>query len=106
MKLQVHRNTYEVDGRKVLSLEGHEACLIAWSIIHSVSRVDFYRFKGYSTRGMCASHHGNRGTKKRRVAIRQAWASMAAMIVGAADLMPHRFRTLPSGERVLLSGTK
>jgi hypothetical protein len=110
MKLQVHRNTYEVDGHKILSLEGHQVCLIAWSIIHSVPRADFYRFKGYSTRGMHTSHHGNWGTKKRRVATRQACASLAAMIEEAADLMPRKFRTLPSRERVvervLPSGTK
>lgn len=27
MKLKVHRNTYEVDGYKVVSLEGHKVCL-------------------------------------------------------------------------------
>jgi hypothetical protein len=36
--------------------------------------------------------------------------SLAAMIEGATDLMPHKFRMLPSGERVvehvLPSGTK
>jgi ribosomal protein L34E len=110
MKLEVHRNAYEVHGHKVVSLEGHEVCLNTWSIIHSVSRADFYRFKGYSTHGMHTSHHGNRGTKKRRVATRQACASLAAMIEGVANLMPHKFRTLPSGERVieriLPSGTK
>jgi hypothetical protein len=101
MKLQVHRNTYEVDKRKVLSLEGHEVCLIVWSIIHSISRANFYQFKGYSTCGMYASYHGNQGTKKRWVARWHACASLAAMIEGATDLMPHRFRTLPSGERVV-----
>jgi hypothetical protein len=110
MKLQVHRTAYEVDGRKVVFLEGHEVCVNAWSIIHSISRADFYWFKGYAARGMRASHHGNRGTKKRRVATRQACASLFAMIEVAADLMPHKFRTLPSGERViecvLPSGTK
>jgi hypothetical protein len=59
---------------------------------------------------MPALHHGNRGTKKRRVATRQACTSLAAMIEGATDLMPHRFCTLPSGKRVvehvLLSGMK
>jgi hypothetical protein len=70
MKLQVHRTTYDVDGRKVVSLKGHEVCVYAWSIIHSISRTDFYRFKRYATHGMRASHHGNRGTKKRRVATR------------------------------------
>jgi hypothetical protein len=110
MKLQVHRTAYEVDDRKVVSLEGCEVCVNAWSIIHSVSRDDFYRFKGYAARGMRASHHGNRGTKKRQVATRQACTSLSAMIEGATDLMPHKFRTLPSGERVvervLPSGTK
>jgi hypothetical protein len=42
MKLQVHTNAYEVDSRKVVSLENFEVCLNAWYIIHSVSRVDFY----------------------------------------------------------------
>jgi hypothetical protein len=110
MKLQVHRAAYEVDGRKVVSLEGCKVCVNAWSIIHSISRVDFYRFKRYVARGMRASYHGNRGTKKRRVAIRQACASLSTVIEGAANLMLHKFRTLPSRElvveRVLPSGTK
>jgi hypothetical protein len=59
IKLQVHRNAYKVDGRKVVFLEGHEICLNSWLIIHSVSRADIYRFKGYSTHGMRASHPGN-----------------------------------------------
>jgi hypothetical protein len=67
MKLQVHRTAYEVDGHKVVSLEGHEVCVNEWSIIHSVLRVDFYRFKGYVAHGMRASHHGNRGTKRGRL---------------------------------------
>jgi hypothetical protein len=70
MKLQVHRTAYEVDGRNVVSLEGHEVCVNAWYIIHSVSRADFYWFKGYAAHGMRASHHGNRETKKRQVATR------------------------------------
>jgi hypothetical protein len=45
MKLQVHRNAYEVERRRVVSLENFEVCLNAWYIIHSVSKADFYRFK-------------------------------------------------------------
>jgi hypothetical protein len=110
MKLQVHRNTYEVERRRVVSLENFEVCLKAWYIIHSVSKADLYRFKRNSTQGMRASHHGNRGTKKRRIATQQAFASLSAMIECSADLMPYKFRTLPTGERVvervLLARTK
>ena len=110
MKLQVHRNAYVVERRRVVSLESFEVCLNAWYIIHSVSKADFYRFKRNSAQGMRASHHGNRGTKKRRTATQQAFASLSAMIECSADLMPHKFRTLPTGERVvecvLPAGTK
>lgn len=68
MKLQVHRNAYEVDSRKVGLLENYEVCLNAWYTIHSISRVDFYQFKRNFVHGMYVSHHGNQGTKKRRIA--------------------------------------
>jgi hypothetical protein len=89
MKLQVHRNAYEVERRRVVSLENFEVCLNAWYIIHSVSKADFYRFKQNSMQGMHASHHGNRGTKKRRTTMQQAFTSLSAMIECSADLMPH-----------------
>jgi hypothetical protein len=54
-----------------------------------------------SAQGMRASHHGNWGTKKRRTATQQAFVSLSAMIECSADLMPHKFRTLPTGERVV-----
>lgn len=41
MKFQVHRTAYKIDGHKVVFLEGHEVCVNAWSIIHSVSWDDF-----------------------------------------------------------------
>ena len=66
MKLQVHRNAYEVEKKRVISLENFEVCLNAWYIIHNVSKTDFYQFKQNFVEGMRASHHGNRGTKKRR----------------------------------------
>jgi hypothetical protein len=50
---------------------------------------------------MRASHHGNWGTQKRRIATQQAFASLFAMIECSVDLMPHNFRTLPTGERVI-----
>jgi hypothetical protein len=68
MKLQVHRNAYEVDSRKVVSLENYEVCLNAWYIIHSIPRADFYQFKRNFAHGMHASHHRNQGTKKRHIA--------------------------------------
>ena len=101
MKLQIHRNTYEVDGRKVLLLEGHKVCLIEWSIIHRVLKADFYQFKRYSILGMPASHHGNRDAKKGWVATWQACTSLAAMIEGATNLMPHRISCFKIQKKLL-----
>jgi hypothetical protein len=97
-------------GTKIISLEGHEVCLMAWSIIYSILKADFYWFKRYSTSGMRASHHGNWSTKKNQVATQQACASLLIMIEGIADFMLYNFCTLPNGERVvervLFFGTK
>jgi hypothetical protein len=102
MKLQVHRNAYKVDGHKVISLEGQEIYLIAWSIIYSISGADIYRIKGFSMNGM--------RTKKRQIATWQACASLSAVIEGAADLMLYKFHKLPNREcvveHILLSRTK
>ena len=110
-KLEVHRNIH-MDGRghKMVTLENVEVCCKAWYTIHAISKADFYRFRNYSSLGRRSSFHGNYGTKKPREATRQAAATLSTLIVPLADAMPHKTRTLPSGEKVvqmvLPAGTK
>ena len=66
-----------------------------------MSKVDFYQFKQNSVKGMLASHHGNRGTKKRCTTMQQAFASLSTMIECLTDLLLHKLQTLPTGERVV-----
>ena len=49
-KLEVHHNMhFDELRRKVMTLENIEVCCKAWYIIHVVSKVDFYRFRNYSS---------------------------------------------------------
>lgn len=110
IKLEVHRHVRRGGDRKYVTLENDEVCLKGWMIIMAVSKTEFYRQRANAGLGVRSNHHGNRGMKKRRPGTRQASASLACIINASADLMPHRFRTLPSGERVvervLPAGTK
>jgi len=47
-----------------------------------------------------AEGHGNLGLKKPRMQIVQATATLRALIVGQADKMPHKTKTLAFGEKV------
>jgi hypothetical protein len=110
-KLEVHRNLHiDNHGHKVVTLENVEVCCTAWYTIHAVSKADFYRFRKYSASGRRSRFHGNSGTKKPREATLQASATLSTIIVPLADAMPHKTRTLASGEKVvqmvLPTGTK
>ena len=110
-KLEVHRNIHmDAEGHKTVTLENIEVCCIAWYIIHAVSKADFYRFRSYSSQGRRSRFHGNFGTKKPREASLQAAATLSTIILPLADAMPHKTRTLPTGEKVvqmvLPAGTK
>ena len=110
-KLEVHRNIHiGAHGRKVVTLENVEVCCVAWYTIHGVSKADFYRFRKHVCLGRRSRFHGNFGTKKPRHASLQAAATLSTIIVPLADAMPHKTRTLPSGEKVvqmvLPTGTK
>ena len=110
-KLEVHRNLHvDAHGHKVVTLENVEVCCTAWYIIHAVSKADFYRFRKYSSLGRRSRFHGNFGAKKPREATLQAAATLSTIIVPLADAMPHKTRTLSSGEKVvqmvLPTGTK
>jgi hypothetical protein len=110
-KLEVHRNVHiDTHGHKVVTLENVEVCCTAWYTIHAVSKADFYRFRKYSSVGRRSRFHGNSGTKKPKEATLQASATLSTIIVPLADAMPHKTRTLSSGEKVvqmvLPTGTK
>ena len=110
-KLEVHRNLHlDAHGHKVVTLENVEVCCTAWYTIHAVSKADFYRFRKYSSLGRRSRFHGNAGTKKPREATLQASATLSTIIVPLADAMPHKTRTLSTGEKVvqmvLPTGTK
>jgi hypothetical protein len=110
-KLDVHRGIHvNAAGRKVITIESIDVCCKAWYIIHGVSKADFYRQATYAKEGRRSRHHGNVGLKKPREATRQAVATLATIIVPLADAMPHKTRTLMTGEKVvekvLPTGTK
>ena len=110
-KLDVHRGIHvNGTGRKVITLESMDVCCTAWYIIHGVSKAEFYRQASYAKEGRRSRMHGNVGLKKPREATRQAAATLATIIVPLADAMPHKTRTLPTGEKVvekvLPTGTK
>ena len=110
-KLDVHRTIHvNAEGRKVITLEGTDVCCTAWYNIHGVSKAEFYRQAAYAKEGRRSRHHGNVGLKKPREATRQASATLATIIVPFVDAMPHKTRTLTTGEKVvekvLPTGTK
>ena len=110
-KLEAHRNMHVgPGGRKFITLENIDVCANAWFTIHGVSRSDFYRHGKYALEGRRSRYHGNLGSKKPREATRQAAATLSNIIVPMADAMPHKTRTLPTGEKVvqmvLPTGTK
>jgi hypothetical protein len=110
-KLDVHRAIHvNGAGRKVITIESIDVCCKAWYTIHGVSKADFYRQAAYAKEGRRSRHHGNVGLKKPREATRQATATLATIIVPLADAMPHKTRTLTTGEKVvekvLPTGTK
>jgi hypothetical protein len=110
-KLDVHRAIHvNGTGRKVITIESIDVCCKAWYTIHGVSKADFYRQATYANEGRRSRHHGNVGLKKPRESTRQATATLATIIAPLADAMPHKTRTLSTGEKVvekvLPTGTK
>ena len=110
-KLDVHRAIHvNGAGRKVITIESMDVCCKAWYTIHGVSKADFYRQGSYAKEGRRSRHHGNIGLKKPRESTRQATATLATIIAPLADAMPHKTRTLATGEKVvekvLPTGTK
>ena len=76
-------------------------CPTAWCLIHSVSRATYHRYKGRAKSGVRPEPHGNLGTKKPRLQTLQATATLRTLLENSADQMPHKSKTLPSGEKVV-----
>lgn len=99
--LEVHRQTHRDDaGKDWITLKGMEVCPTAWWTIHGISKATFYRYKHMARDGKQAEAHGNLGSKKPRTHTLQATATLQMMLVSEADKMPHKSRTLESGEKV------
>ena len=97
MHRQIHRDN---DGKEWITLKGREVCPTAWWIIHGIARATYYRYKEKAVAGKQAEVHGNVGSKKPRMHTLQATATLRLLIQSDADRMPHKTRTLESGEKV------
>jgi hypothetical protein len=102
LKLDVHRQIHaDVEGRWVVTLEGEDVCLVAWRHIMGVPETTFYHYTGYATDGRSAQKHGNSGFLKPREHSVQTTATLRCILDRSANHMPHRTRTLPSGEKLV-----
>ena len=95
---QIHR---DVSGKEKRTLEGIGVCPQAWSNIHGVSKAIFYRYKEKMKASIRAEPHRNLGTKKPRLHTVQATATLRMLLENNADKMPHKTKTLHSGEKVV-----
>ena len=66
-----------------------------------VPETTFYCYAGYASEGRPAQKHGNSGLLKPRAHTVQAIATLKCILDRSVDHMPHRLRTLPSGEKVV-----
>jgi len=81
-------------------LKNIDVYLTTWWTIDGKTKVEFYRFKHMAKEGQKAKGHGNLGLKKLQKLIVLAIARLQALIISKADEMPHKTRTLASGEKV------
>ena len=99
--LKVHKHIHkDVSGKEWITLKEREVCPTAWWIIHGIAKCTFYRYKEKAKSGKEADVHGNLGSKKPRMETIQAIATLRRLIELDADKMPHKTRTLESGEKV------
>lgn len=102
MKLDIHRQVHRnADGKRVVTVEGIDVCLPAWRHIAGVSEATFHRFQKYVAEGIQAHPHGNSSLLKPRKHTSQATATLRCILENSADHMPHRTKTLKSGEKVV-----
>ena len=94
---QIHKDPF---GKEWITLKGTDVCPTASWTIYGVSKATFYRYKDMAKMGKKQEEHGNLGSKKPRMHTVQATATLRTMIVSDVDRMPHKTRTLESGEKV------
>jgi hypothetical protein len=85
----------------MITLEGIDVCPVAWYTIMGVSRATYYRWKVNANNRLRAEHHSNAGMVKPRSHTLQATTTLRLMLEQTANHMPHRTRTLETGEKVV-----
>ena len=78
-----------------------DVCPRAWYLIHGIGKSTFYRHAKDVENGARAGEHGNTWSKKTRIHIVQATATLQCLVANTANHMPHRSITLDSGEKVV-----
>ena len=97
----MHKQTHpDARGKDMITLASHEVCPNAWCVIYGVSRATFYKYKEKARNEEKPEHHGNLGLKKPRSHTLQATATLWLLLEASADQMPHKSRTVASGEKV------
>ena len=101
-QLDVHKQIHrDADGRDMITLEGMEVCLKAWTTIMGIYRSLFYRYKADALIGRWAEQQGNLSTKKPRTHTLQATPTLRTVLESIANHMPHKSRTKEDGEKVV-----
>ena len=102
MKTDVHRLVHrDAHGRRMVTMEGINVCMRAWMHISEVSEATFYRYQKQARANVEAKEHGNIGLAKIRKHTEQATTTLKCILEREADHMPHRMRTIESGEKVV-----
>ena len=74
-QLDVHKRIHQdADGEEMITLEGMEVCLKAWTTIMGLHRSSYYQYKGDALIGKHAKQHKNLNSKKPRMHTLQAIA--------------------------------
>jgi hypothetical protein len=92
LKLDIHWQIHvNVEGCRVVTLEGEEVCLAAWRYIMEVPETTFYRYAGYAAEERPIQKYGNSGLLKPRAHVVQAMATLRCILDKSTDHMLNRF---------------
>ena len=102
MKTEVHKQIHrDAHGRRMVTIKEIPVCMQAWMHISGVPESTFYRYQTYMNDSREALDHGNKGLLKPRKHTQQAAASLKCILEKQANHMPHRTRTLKTGEKLV-----